>query len=41
MILYGGPVLLDNLLALMEAVWREGEVLKDWRNAVIVSSQEG
>ena len=31
-----GPVLHDNLLALMEAVWREGEVFRDWRDAVIV-----
>ena len=36
MILCGGPVLHDKLLALMEAVWREGEVFRDWRDAVII-----
>jgi len=36
MILCGGPVLCYRLLTLMEAVWREGEVFKDWKNAVIV-----
>ena len=36
MILCGGPALHSRLLTLMEAVWREGEVFKDWKDAVIV-----
>ena len=36
LILCGGPVLRDKLLTLMRAVWREGEVFQDWRDAVIV-----
>jgi len=37
MVLCGGPVLLERLLVLMQAVWREGCVLKNWRDALIVS----
>ena len=36
MILCGGPTLHSRLLTLIEAVWREGEVFKDWKDAVIV-----
>ena len=36
LILCGGPVLRDKLFPLMKAVWREGEVFRDWRDAVIV-----
>ena len=36
MVLCGGPVLLESLLVLMQAVWREGCVLKNWRDALIV-----
>ena len=36
LVLCGGPVLLDRLLALMQIVWREGCVFKDWRDALIV-----
>ena len=35
-ILCGGPALHSRLLTLMEAVWREGEVFKDWKDAGIV-----
>jgi len=34
LVLYGGPILLDRLLVLMKAVWREGSVFRDWRNAL-------
>ena len=36
MILCGGPALHSRLLTLMEAVWRKGEVFKDWKDAVIL-----
>ena len=36
LILCSGPVLHDKLLTLMRAIWREGEVFQDWRDAVIV-----
>ena len=36
MVLCGGPVLLESLLVLMQAVWREDYVLKNWRDALIV-----
>ena len=36
LVLCGGPVLLNRLLVLMQIVWREGCVFKDWRNALIV-----
>ena len=36
MVLCGGPVLLERLLVLMQAVWREGCVFKDWSDALIV-----
>ena len=36
MILCGGPALHSRLLTLMEAVWREGEVFKDWKDVVII-----
>ena len=36
LILCGGPILYDKLFTLMKAVWREGEVFQDWRDAVIV-----
>ena len=34
--LCGSPVLFDRLLVLMQAVWRDGCVFKDWRDALIV-----
>ena len=34
--LCGGPVLHDRLLQLMQDVWRDGEVVADWKNAVVV-----
>jgi len=35
--LCGGPILLERLLFLMQAaVWREGCVFKDWKDALIV-----
>ena len=36
LVLRGGPVLLDGLLVLVQNVWREGCVPKDWRDALIV-----
>ena len=36
MVLCGGPVLIERLLVLMQTVWREGCVYKDWRDALIV-----
>ena len=36
LILFGGPVLQDRLLALMRSVWDEGRVVNAWRDALIV-----
>ena len=36
MVLCGSPILFDRLLVLMQAVWRDGCVFKDWRDALIV-----
>jgi len=36
LVLFGGPALLERLLVLMQAVWREGYVFKDWRDSLIV-----
>ena len=36
LILCSATILHDKLLTLMKAVWREGEVFQDWRDAVIV-----
>jgi len=36
LVLCGGPVLLERLLVLMQAVWKEGCVFKDWRDALTV-----
>ena len=33
LILFGGAVLWDRLLELMQDMWREGEVVADWKNA--------
>ena len=41
MILCGGPALHSRLLTLMEAVWREGEVFKDWKDAVMYQCPKG
>ena len=35
MVLFGGAVLWDRLLELMRALWREGEVVTDMKDAVI------
>ncbi len=32
----GGACLMDRLLVLMQDVWREGEVVGDWKDAVVV-----
>ena len=32
----GGAVLWDRLLGLMQVIWREGEVMADWKNPEIV-----
>ena len=36
LLLCGGPVLHDRLLQLMQDVWRDDEVVADWKNAVVV-----
>ena len=36
LVLCGSPVLFDRLLVLMQAIWRDGCVFKDWRDALIV-----
>ena len=36
LVLFGGAVLWDRLLELMQAMWREGEVVTDWKNAEVV-----
>ena len=36
LVLCGSPVLLDRLLVLMQAVWRDGCVFNNWRDALIV-----
>lgn len=36
LILYGGPVLQDRLLALIKGVWSESRVFSAWRDALIV-----
>jgi len=36
LVLFGGPVLQDRLLALMRRVWDEGRVVEAWRDALIV-----
>ena len=34
--LFGGVTLLDKLLELMQVIWKEGEVVADWKNAEVV-----
>ena len=34
--MFGGATLLDRLLELMQAIWKEGEVVADWKNAEVV-----
>ena len=36
LLLFGGPVLQDRLLQLMQDIWRDGEVVADWKDAEIV-----
>ena len=36
LLMYGGSELMDRLLLLIEDIWREGAVVKDWKDAVIV-----
>lgn len=36
LVLYGGAILWDWLLELMQAMWRRGEVVADWKNAEVV-----
>ena len=36
MVLFGGGVLWERLRQLMEVMWEEGEVISDWKNAVVV-----
>ena len=35
LVLFGGATLLDRLLELMQAIWKEGEVVADWKNAKV------
>jgi len=35
-VLFGGAVLWDRLLDLMQALWREGQVVVDWKDAQVV-----
>ena len=34
--MFGGPALWDQLLSLLQDIWRSGHVVDDWRNALIV-----
>ena len=36
LLIYGGAEVHDRLLQIMEDVWRSGEVVKDWKDAIIV-----
>ena len=36
LVLFGGAILWDRLLELMQVMWRKEEVVADWRNAVVV-----
>ena len=36
LLLYGGAELQDRLFLLMEGIWKEGKVVKDWQDAEIV-----
>ena len=36
LVLFGGASLWDRLLELMQDMWREGEVVADWKNAEVV-----
>ena len=36
LITYGGPELWDRILKLMEQVWKDGQVVRDWKDAVII-----
>ena len=36
LVLYGGSDLLERLLVMMDDVWREEEVVKDWRDAEVI-----
>ena len=36
LLLCGGPVLRGRLLQLMQDIWRDGEVVADWKDAEIV-----
>ena len=36
LVLFGGAVLWDRLLELMRALWKEGEVVTDWKDAEVV-----
>ena len=37
---YGGAELLHRLLELLQKVWREGTVMRDWKNAEILPIQK-
>ena len=36
LVLYGGALLWNRLLELIQEVWEEGKVVEDWKNAVVV-----
>ena len=36
LVIEGGPPIMDRLLQLFQKVWEDGEVVSDWKNAVVV-----
>ena len=36
LVFFGGAILWDRLLELMQVMWRKGEVVADWKNDVVV-----
>ena len=36
LVLFGGATLLDRLLELIQLIWKEGEVVADWKNTEVV-----
>lgn len=36
LVLFGGAILWDRLLELMQVMWKKEEVVADWKNAVVV-----
>ena len=36
LVVFGGGILWDRLLEMMQDAWREGEVMTDWKNAEVL-----